>query len=90
MKKHFFVYVLRCSGGSLYTGYTMDLEARVALHKSGRGAKYTACHLPVELVYHEVLKTRRLAMQREIAIKRLPKAGKESLIKAAWAFCPAS
>ena len=46
-----YVYILRCGDGSLYTGWTNDLDARIEAHRSGRGAKYTRSHLPVELAY---------------------------------------
>ena len=49
----YFVYILRCSDGSLYTGATNQVERRLAAHQSGRGAKYTRSRLPVELVYLE-------------------------------------
>ena len=53
----YYVYLLRCSDGSLYTGYTDDVERRLAVHQSGKGAKYTRSRLPVELVYWEELRT---------------------------------
>lgn len=77
-----YVYILRCGDGSLYTGWTNDLEKRVKAHSSGRGAKYTRTHLPVELVYSEQLDTKEAAMSREWHIKRLSHAEKLGLIKA--------
>lgn len=77
-----YVYILRCGDGSLYTGWTNDLEKRVKAHSSGRGAKYTRTHLPVELVYSEQLDTKETAMSREWHIKRLSHAEKLRLIKA--------
>ena len=77
-----YVYILRCGDGSLYTGWTNDLEKRVKAHSSGRGAKYTRTHLPVELVYSEQLDTKEAAMSREWHIKRLSHAEKLWLIKA--------
>ncbi len=77
-----YVYILRCGDGSLYTGWTNDLEKRVKAHSSGRGAKYTRTHLPVELVYSEQLDTKEAAMSREWHIKRLSHAEKLRLIKA--------
>lgn len=77
-----YVYILRCGDGSLYTGWTNDLEKRVKAHSSGRGAKYTRMHLPVELVYSEQLDTKEAAMSREWHIKRLSHAEKLRLIKA--------
>ena len=77
-----YVYILRCGDGSLYTGWTNDLEKRVKAHSSGRGAKYTRTHLPVELVYSEQLDTKEAALSREWHIKRLSHAEKLRLIKA--------
>ena len=77
-----YVYILRCGDGSLYTGWTNDLEKRVKAHSSGRGAKYTRTHLPVELVYSEQLDTKEAAMSREWHIKKLSHAEKLRLIKA--------
>ena len=79
-----YVYILRCGDGSLYTGWTNDLEKRVKAHSSGRGAKYTRTHLPVELVYSEQLDTKEAAMSREWHIKRLSHAEKLRLIKASY------
>ncbi len=76
-----FVYILRCADGSLYTGYTTDLQRRLKQHQSGHGGKYTRTHRPVELIYSEPYRTRREAMQREIAIKRLPRAKKLVLVQ---------
>lgn len=76
-----YTYVLRCGDGSLYTGWTNNLEKRVAAHSAGRGAKYTKAHLPVELTYYEEFETQHEAMQREAAIKRLTKQEKEELVK---------
>ena len=77
-----YVYILRCGDGSLYTGWTNYLEKRVKAHSSGRGAKYTRTHLPVELVYSEQLDTKEAAMSREWHIKSLSHAEKLRLIKA--------
>ncbi|WIV68489.1 GIY-YIG nuclease family protein [Natrialbaceae archaeon AArc-T1-2] len=74
------VYVLECADGSLYTGYTTDLERRVAEHDAGEGAKYTRGRTPVELVYHERYETRSDAMSREHEIKSLTRAAKERLV----------
>ena len=74
------VYILRCGGGTLYTGWTNDLDARVKSHREGRGCKYTRSHMPVELVYSEALETRELAMSREWHIKRLTREQKLALI----------
>ena len=66
-----FVYMLRCKDGSLYTGWTNDLEHRLAMHNSGRGAKYTRGRGPLELVYSEELPDKEAALRRECAIKKL-------------------
>ncbi|MDD5986642.1 MAG: GIY-YIG nuclease family protein [Eubacteriales bacterium] len=76
-----YVYILACSDGSLYTGWTTDLEARVAAHNSGRGAKYTRSRLPVRLVYHETADSRSAALQREAAIKKMSRTAKLALIR---------
>ena len=75
------VYMLRCGDGSLYTGWTNDLERRVRTHAAGRGASYTRSRLPVELVYREPLPSKSEALRREAAIKRLRRAEKLALIQ---------
>ncbi|MFW6266821.1 MAG: GIY-YIG nuclease family protein [Halanaerobium sp.] len=77
--KHY-IYVLECSDGSLYTGYTTNVERRLEEHNSGQGAKYTRGRLPVKLRYQEEFKNRSLAQQREYQIKQLPRSKKEELI----------
>ena len=76
-----YTYILQCGDGTLYTGWTNKLERRVAAHRAGRGGKYTRSHLPVRLVYHEVLDTREAAMARERAIKAMTRAEKLALIQ---------
>ncbi|MBU0974882.1 GIY-YIG nuclease family protein [Patescibacteria group bacterium] len=76
-----FVYILKCGDGSLYTGLTNDLEERVKKHCSGKGAKYTRSHLPVTLVYHEKFPDRSLATKRESEIKKLSRKEKLLLIE---------
>lgn len=76
-----YVYILRCGDGSLYTGWTNDLDARLEAHRSGRGAKYTRSHLPVELVYCEEYETKEAAMSREWQIKQLTRQQKLALIE---------
>ena len=66
-----FTYLLRCSDGSLYCGWTNDLQKRLDSHNAGTGGKYTRTRLPVELVYYEEYATRQEAMSREYHIKRL-------------------
>ena len=75
-----YVYILRCGDGSLYTGWTNDLEHRLKMHSDGKGGKYTRSHLPVELVYHECCDTPSQARSREVKIKRLSRADKLRLI----------
>lgn len=75
-----YTYLLRCADGSLYCGWTNDLDKRVEKHNSGNGAKYTRSRLPVELVYYEVFDTKKEAMSREFHIKRMTKQEKEKLI----------
>jgi len=74
------VYVLECSDGSFYTGYTTDVERRVAEHDAGEGAKYTRARTPVELVHSERFETRSAAMSREYEIKQFGRAEKERLV----------
>ncbi len=76
-----FVYILKCADGSLYTGWTNDLEKRIDMHNTGNGAKYTRGRLPVELVYFETYETREEAMSRESQIKRSSRNRKIELIK---------
>lgn len=77
----YFVYILRCSDGTLYTGSTNQVERRLAAHQSGRGAKYTRSRLPVELVYQEDAADLSAALRREAAIKKLTRAQKLLLIR---------
>ena len=75
-----YTYLLRCSDGTYYCGWTNDLDKRVAAHNSGKGAKYTKTRRPVELVYFETFETKQEAMSREYHIKRLTRAEKEELV----------
>lgn len=68
MCKHY-CYILTCSDGTLYTGYTNNLEKRLKAHNDGKGAKYTKCRRPCTLSYYEEFDTKREAMQREFYIK---------------------
>ena len=76
-----FVYVVRCRDGSLYTGVARDVSARVVKHNQGRGARYTRGRGPLELVYREPAPTRAAASRREAAIKRRTRAAKLELIR---------
>ena len=76
-----YIYILRCADGTLYTGWTNDLEKRLAAHQSGKGGKYTRARLPVEMVYAERFDTKREAMRREWEIKQLTREEKLKLIE---------
>jgi putative endonuclease len=84
-----FVYIVRCADDSLYTGYTTNLEKRMAAHngegntKTARsaGARYTRARRPVTLLYHESYPTKSIALQREFQIKQLERKEKLALIK---------
>ena len=75
-----YTYLLRCADGTLYCGWTDNLEKRLAAHNSGKASKYTRSRLPAELVYYEVFETRQEAMSREARIKRLSRREKLNLI----------
>lgn len=79
----FYAYILRCRDGSLYCGYTNDLQRRLQAHNSGTGSKYTRSRLPVELVYYEEFQTKNEALSREWHLKRLSHAQKLSLFETA-------
>lgn len=78
-----FVYMLRCKDDSLYTGWTNDLEHRLAMHRSGKGAKYTRGRGPLTLVYTEELPDKTSAMRRECELKALKRQQKLALV-AMW------
>ena len=75
-----YTYILRCKDGSLYTGWTNNLEKRMQDHNAGKGAKYTKSRRPVELVYYETFDTKEEAMRREYAVKQLSRTKKIQLI----------
>ena len=75
-----YVYMLRCGDGSLYTGSTTDVERRLREHQGGTGARYTRSRPPVTLAYTEEAPDRSAAQRREAAIKKLPRAQKLKLI----------
>ena len=77
-----FVYMLRCADGSLYTGWSSDVQRRLARHRQGRASRYTASRLPVELALALPMADRRAAMREEARIKRLPRGEKLALIAA--------
>lgn len=77
-----FVYILKCSDDTLYTGITIDLSRRVDEHNSSpKGAKYTRIRRPLELLYFEEVKDKSSASKREIEIKKLSRAQKLELVK---------
>lgn len=75
-----FTYILECADGTLYTGWTNDLEKRLKAHSSGKASKYTKTRLPVKLVYFEQHETKHDAMSREVKIKLLTRAEKIEII----------
>ncbi len=77
-----FVYILRCGDGTLYTGVTDDVQRRLAAHRAGKGAKYTRGRGPLELVYTQEQPDKSAALRREFQIKKLTRPQKERLISA--------
>jgi len=77
----FFVYIVQCRDGTYYTGYTKDLENRIALHKSGKGAKYIKYKLPAELVYAKEYRYYKRALNEEERIKKLKREQKSELVR---------
>ncbi|WKY43342.1 GIY-YIG nuclease family protein [Eubacteriaceae bacterium ES2] len=78
-----YVYIVKCSDKSFYTGYTNDLKGRLLKHNQGSGAKYTRGRRPVELVYFEELPGKSEALSREFAIKKMKRSQKQKLIETA-------
>lgn len=78
----YWVYMARCADDTIYTGIAADVAARMEVHNSGKGAKYTRSRLPVQCVYAEKCASKGDALKREYAIKQLPRDKKEELIKA--------
>lgn len=77
-----YLYILRCGDGSLYTGITTDVSRRLDAHRRGKGAKYTRGRGPLELVYQEQCGSHPDALKRELAVKAMPRAQKELLTQA--------
>ncbi len=77
-----FVYVVRCANGTLYAGYTTNVERRLTTHNAGRGARYTRGLLPVELLAAWAFETKSAALRAERRVKRLPRDQKLALIAA--------
>ena len=82
MEKVWYLYILQCGDGTLYTGITDDVDRRFRAHSEGRGAKYTRGRGPLILVYRETCGTHSEALKREAEIKKLPRAKKQELILA--------
>ena len=78
----YFCYILECTDGSFYTGWTTDPERRLREHSRGRGARYTRAHPPSRLAFVEPQPSRSAAMQREHALKAMSRARKQALIEA--------
>lgn len=84
---NYYFYVLLCADGTFYGGYSTDVQARVATHNAGKGAKYTKARLPVRLLYVEEFKTAHDALSAEWHFKHQPRAQKEQYLRAhgiAW------
>jgi putative endonuclease len=88
-KPKWWVYVLRCADGTLYTGVTTDCERRLSQHNAGTASKYTRSRRPVTVVYREPARSHGAALRRELAIKKLSRAAKEALIATQPARKPA-
>ena len=81
-RSQYWVYMVRCNDGTYYTGYTKNLENRIALHKSGKGAKYVRNKLPAELVYAKKYRYYKSALNEEKRIKTLKREQKTKLVRA--------
>ena len=81
MESNWYLYILRCGDGTLYTGITTDVEKRLETHRSGKGAKYTRGRNPLELVYRENCGSHSNALKREAAVKKLSREQKEMMIR---------
>ena len=76
-----YAYIVECADGTLYSGWTNDLEKRVAAHNAGQGAKYTRSRRPVTLRYYEEFEDKSEALRRECALKKMSRAKKQALIE---------
>ena len=76
-----FVYILRCADGTLYTGITKDIKRRLEQHNAGTASRFTRCRLPVRLEYQEVQSGQGAALKREVVIKKLTRRAKEALFQ---------
>jgi len=79
-----FLYLIRCKDGALYTGITTDVDRRFAEHQSGKGAKYLRGKAPLTLVFQQKIGSRSAALKAEASIKQLSKADKETIINTGW------
>lgn len=77
----FWVYMLRCKDNSFYTGYTSDIDRRIVQHNAGIGSRYTRGRRPVQLAWFEILDTKREAMRKELAVKKLSRSKKLELAR---------
>ncbi len=82
-QKSHYMYVLECADGSLYTGYAVDVQARLAAHNAGKGAKYTRARLPVSLLAYAEFASKHDAMHAEYIFKQLSRNEKDTLLAAA-------
>jgi len=80
-ESEWFVYILRCRDGSLYTGITTDVQRRIAEHEAGKGAKYLRGKAPLQLVFQQRIGSRSEALKVEAGIKKLDRAGKDALMR---------
>ena len=80
-EKAWYLYILRCGDGTLYTGITTDVQARFAQHQAGKGAKYTRGRGPLEVVYTEECEDHSAALKRELVVKALSREEKEKMLK---------
>ena len=80
MEKNWYLYILRCGDGSLYTGITTDVSRRLEAHRRGRGAKYTRGRGPLELVYQQTCGTHSDALRRELEVKAMTRVEKEQMV----------
>lgn len=76
-----YAYIVECADGTLYSGWTNDLEKRIAAHNAGQGAKYTRSRRPVTLRYYEEFEDKSEALRRECALKKMSRAKKQALIE---------
>lgn len=80
MEPNWYLYILHCGDGTLYTGITTDVEKRLEAHRAAKGAKYTRGRQPLELVYREACESHSHALKRELAVKKLTRQEKLALI----------